>query len=298
MAEENKTAFKTEGEPAFPVADTETDNSADSSSDEETNTDQTQSEEGDQTPTEEEDGSEDDAEESDDTTDDTTEGGDDDGKKTEKTADEKLSDHPRWKERETDWTKRFNDQETRHLEQITKTNEGIDKRIKDAIEASGAKKSDVTDEAVPTWFGGDAEAWKGFLEWNNQLHNKSQSAALKSVNEKSEADQKLIDDATIYMNDQVKEIQESKTLNPQGVKVDRNKLFKFVSDEDLVDSKGRWNYKAAWKMMQNVTTKKTKTKIDEKKKIASASISDNRAEDKTKDFKTSTDFADPAKRPW
>lgn len=51
MAENTQTQFKTEGQPAFPVENEEKENSAASSTGEQTDGDQTQSSEGEQTQT-------------------------------------------------------------------------------------------------------------------------------------------------------------------------------------------------------------------------------------------------------
>jgi len=261
MTEEIMTQIRAEGQPAFPATDTENDNSADSSTD--TNeTDQTGSSDQDNKQTDNKDG----------------------GKE-----DDNFADHPRWKEREADWTNRFNEQEVRHTGELTKLREDFMGKF------DGLKTSAPQD--IPSWFGGDEESWKDFSNWNNQALAKAKeearTEALKELQGKTDSEQKAIDTATQYFTDQVTAIESDKIINPQGEKIDRNKLLKFTMDNDLVDSKGRWNYKAAFVMMrkQPVDTK-------DRKKLASDTTSDNRAETKPPAFMTSEDFSKPGAKPW
>lgn len=268
MTEESKTQFKTEGQPAFPVADTENDDSASSSEGEETNGDQTQSQEGDQNS----------------------------GGSKDDTEDKNLADHPRWKEREEDWKKRFNDQEKRHTDEIAKLREEFGGKTQQKGD------DDQTPVQIPSWFGGDENEWKAFKSWNDQQLAQAEARgaekAQKAIDQRSEEEQKKIDEATSFFNDEVTAIESDKTLNPQGAKVDRNKLLKFVLDNELVDTKGRWNYRAGWQLMQaNVKTSKAPS-TDEKKKVAAATTSDKHSETQPPAFMTSADFSKPGNRPW
>ena len=220
-----------------------------------------------------------------------------DKKKTEdkKGGEDNFADHPRWKERETDWTKRFNEQETRHVDEIAKLRQEIDEKY-------GKKNTGSESVQVPAWFGGDEDAWKeylGFLEKQNEgILTKAEERALNRITAKQTEEQKAIDVATTYFNESVATIESDKTINPDGTKVDRNKLLKFTLDNDLVDSKGRWNYRAAFQLMKAGVTSTKNNSTDEKKKIAAATTSENRAEEKKAGFTTSADFAKPGARPW
>lgn len=258
---EIKTEFRTEGQPAFPVENKENDNSSESST-EKTDGDQTQSDAGDQNA---------------------------DVKKDD--TKDNLADHPRWQEREKDWTKRFNDQETRHTQEIEQIRKDIESKFE-------KKRENLAESDVPEWFGGDAKAWEQYKSHEESRLNQAEERALKRLEEKADKEQKAISDATAYFNESITSIESDKTINPEGKKVDRNKLLKFVLDNELVDTKGRWNYKAGFLMMKgNVSSAKTDS-IDEKKKIASASTTDNRAEVKPGEFMTSDDFKKPGARPW
>jgi len=263
MSEETMTQFKTEGQPLFEKENKENDNSSDSSS-EKTDIDQS--------------GSSDQNKDSD---------VNKDGDKSTN-----FADHPRWKQREDDWIKRFNEQEKRHIDELAKFREEIDSKF-------STSQKEKTDEAVevPKWFGGDEEQWQEFQKWNQSLVSKAKDEALNEIKSKSESEQKAIDEATTYFQDQVALLETDKTINPQGEKVDRNKLLKFVLDNDLVDSKGRWNYKAAYQMMKGSSSSKNNS-IDEKKKLANSTISDNKSETKNAGFSTSADFVKPGSRPW
>ncbi len=273
--------FKQEGTPAFPAKDTENDNSTDSPSVEETTVDQTPSSEENKEEEATVESTEESAKES---TGETT----DESKQT-KTKDDNdagLAEHPRWKQREKDWKDRFNNQEERHTSDITKLREDFERRFS---QSDGAKAA----EDIPTWFGGDQQQWQEYLKWNQAKVDGSRDKTLEEVNSKSAGEQKAIADATQYFNDQVLDLE-----GETGFVIDRNKLLKFTLDNDLVDSQGRWNYKAAHRMMQS-TVKNAKTKkLEKKKEIAGATTSEKKSESKPSELTTSKDFENPANRPW
>lgn len=255
------TEFKTEGQPAFPVTDKE--ETSTESSTESANADQT--------------------------------GASDQNKKDDGTkngdVDERLFNHPRWVGREEDWKNRFNDQEKRHAEELEKIREEI---------RGGNKETTAASTEVPAWFGGDEKQWAEYQKWNTELITKAKEEArdetLKEFETRSTSEQKAVDDATTFFSGEVTAIESDKTLNPQGVKVDRNKLLKTALDFDLVDSKGRWNYRAAWRFLQNGQTKADGTK--DRKDIASATTSERGSDSKPSAFMTSLDFKNPTNRPW
>lgn len=271
MNDVNSTQFATtEGETAFPVADTENDNSASSSEGEQNGTDQTQSQDGEQGTAEQKDG-----------------------------GDNGFMDHPRWKERESDWTNRFNAQETRHVEEMTKLREQVEAITKgNAPQKTEALAVDGLPEKAPEWFGGDDAAWGMYKQHTQSIVNTAVQQALQQVTQKTEGEKKAIEEATNFFNGEVAAIESDKTLNPTGAKVDRNKLLKTAMDNDLVDSKGRWNYKAAFKMMKPSDVFRAKEALDEKKQIANATTSENRGESKESGYVTSEDFSKPGARPW
>ncbi len=275
MSQDNQTEFRQEGEPAFNT-DTENDNSADSSS-ENTNIDQTPS-----------------SEENNNTDANNQNGDDQNGQKKD---DNNLANHPRWQERENDWTKRFNEQEQRHVSELAKIRQEFEEKLKGFAPKTESNQT----IQMPSWFGGTEEQWKEFQKWNQEAISQAKAEAVKEIETRTGAEQKAIDDATKYLNDEVSAIESDKELNPTGAKIDRNKLMKIVLDFKLVDTEGRWNYRAGWAFLRNqISSQKNNGKniVDEKKNIAGASIGDKKSDTKPPSFMTSEDFSKPGNRPW
>lgn len=268
MSTDIATQFRAEGQPAFPV-DTENDNSADSSSGEETTNDQGQSDE--------------DQEHSDGAEGDQGEG------------DKGFADDPAWKKREGTWKSRFNEQETRHTQELQKLREEMEAKLA-GLAPKGEEKSEAV--KIPSWFGGNEQQWSEFQEWNKSLVEQAKTGAVKEIATKEENESKHIEEATKFFNDEVTAIESDKEINPQGVKVDRNKLLLTAQKFDLVDSKGRWNYRAAWQFMKNQGGAAKADATNEKKKVGGATVSGDRTPDSPKKFMTSEDFKKPGARPW
>lgn len=257
MTDNEKVQFRTEGEPAFPT-DSENDNSADSPSDE-TKTDNS---------------------------DDSSDAGD---QKTDapNNKDVPFDKHPDWIAREQKWDKRFNEQEVRYQNDLKALRE----------EFSGARKANAEETKIPSWFGGDKEAWDAYRADRDAELKEAEERAYKRVTEGKAQEDKAVTEATEYMQSEVANIESDKTLNPSGSKIDMNKLVKITIDNDLVDSKGRWNYKAGFAIMQAQSGKPAVNKGN-RKDIADASTSESKAESKSADYTTSSDFKKPGARPW
>ena len=270
MTDNLQTQFPTEGQPAFPVVDTENDNSAASSTEEETTTEETPASRGDET------------------LDEKKPQGDE---ATKSKGDENFADHPRWKEREEDWKGRFNDQETRHSNSI--------QQLREEFGGKDKTSSDEPASEIPSWFGGDEAQWHQYKVDQKTLLDNTRTEWEKSQTEKTETEQKAIQDATDYMNTEVSVIENDKTLNPDGIKIDKNKLLKFTMDNELVDTQGRWNYNAAYRLMQAGVKSARADSVQEKKDIAGATITEkNGAETDRPNYTTTEDFNNPANRPW
>jgi len=263
----------TEGDQAFPSVDE--DNTSTDSPSENNDTDETRSVDGD-----DEENSQQDTDGDDDNADSGEDGDEDDSKKTP------FHDHPRWKLRETEWDTRFNDQESRHQEDMKQLREDITK----------APKAPAESAPIPTWFGGDQAQWDAYQADRAGEIKAAEDRVLESVNGKRTAEQKAVQEATDYMKSEVVSIETNKNLNPSGKKVDSNKLLKIVMDNELIDSKGRWNYKAGMIIMNAQSGIKPAQSSDDKKKIAGATTSDSKGEDKPKAFKTTKDFK--MNKPW
>ena len=277
MTELGSTQFKTEGSPAFPVADTGNENPASPSEGKETNGDQTQSQGGEQIPADAGDGTKDGTE----------------------VKDAGLLEHPRWKERENDWKGRFNDQEQRHTQELGKLREEFDAKLKGIVPPKVDDDIEGMTSEIPSWFGGDEKQWAEFQKWNEGLVAKASEKQIGEIKAKTEAEQKAIDDATTYLNDQVASIESDKALNPKGEKIDRNKLLKIVLDNELVDTKGRWNYKAGYLLMKGSPATQAKAAdTTDRKNLAASTTTEKSAETKAPDYATSEDFQKQGARPW
>lgn len=260
MSEQFSTQFKTEGQPAFPVANDGEGTPSASSTDEPS----------------------------------ATTGTDDDGTDGKQKEDAGFADHPRWKEREYNWKTRFNEQEKRHQDELEALRNGSNQQ-KATPAAPAAADEDVE---VPNWFNGDAQEYKEFLSWNQEQHRRILAAEREQQEKTQREEKERIETANKWFEGQVSAIEADKDLNPDGEKVDVNKLLKFTMENELVDTQGRWNYKAGYRMMRAQSAKGNQEGIAERKKIASATTDRGRSEPKPSQFTTSADFRDPTKRPW
>lgn len=198
-----------------------------------------------------------------------------------------FHEHPRWKQREQEWQNRFNDQETRHTQAI----EDLRK------EFGGKKSNDDRPEKVPKWFGGNQEQWDEYCAHENEREERAVEKALSRITEGKTAQDKAIKEATDFMRDEISAIESDKNLNPKGDKIDPNKLLKIVMDNDLVDSQGRWNYRAGYRLMNQGAGSTQTTNVADRKKMAAVTTStDHKGNDKPSAFKTSEDFKKA--KPW
>lgn len=248
MSEDTLANFSREGQPAFPT-ETGEETPADSQPEKETETEPTQSDEGGNTQT--------------------------------KDNDVPFHKHPRWIEREEAWNKRFNEQETRHQDDMKKIRE----------EFGQPNRKEGQESSVPEWFGGSEEQFSKFLSFVEER-------ALRRVTETTEQEKKLQQEATEHFESELAAIEADEALNPTGEKIDPNKLLKIVLDNELIDSKGRWNYRAAYRIYRAENTQTPPPKdTKERKNLASATTSESKAEPKQKTYMTSSDFKG-ANRPW
>ena len=210
-----------------------------------------------------------------------------------------FHEHPRWKQREDEWNERFNSQETRHQEELTKALDGI------RAEFSGKREENAAQSKIPSWFGGTQEQWDAYrADRDRELKEAGESAvkqARETITKEQGAGDKAVKDATDFFQAEVKAIEGDKALNPTGGKIDEataKKLLQTVLDNELVDSKGRWNYRAGWKILNGAPKAAAPTNAanQEKKQIAASTTSEGRAETKPSPYKTSADFK--KSRPW
>ena len=199
--------------------------------------------------------------------------------------------HPAWIRRDDEFKERFNDQEKRHQEDM----ESLRKEL------AGGRIPAADDKLppIPSWFGGTDEQWASYqadLKADREnLIKEAEEKTIKRLTETKKSEDDRIKEANEYLNSEMAAIEADKTLNPSGEKVDANNLLQFVLDNDLLDSKGRWNYRAGWKLMRT-NAAPAPANNDERKKIIAANATDSKPELKPAAFKTAEDFK--KKRPW
>jgi transcriptional regulator with XRE-family HTH domain len=268
MTEQTAAAFQREGEDSSVTESTEDETSADSQSEDENKEGDTQSPGGETS--------------------------------TQGEAELPFHEHPRWKERESEWDKRFNDQEVRHQDDL--------KAIRE--EFGTARKDNAEQTKIPVWFGGTQEQWDAYRADRDAELKSAADAAIERLNKDrdtaTQTEEKKVAEATNYLRSEIAAIESDKTLNPSGTKIDEAttaKLLKVVLDNQLIDTQQRWNYRAGWKILNGSTaTPAPKPKppvTTEKKDVADATIDKGGSgETKTKTYMTGSDFKKPGARPW
>jgi hypothetical protein len=214
-----------------------------------------------------------------------------DGTSTEEEEDKKpqdsekkpLNEHPRWAEREQEWNDKFSKQEAQHKADMEALRS----------EFGTVRKENTEKTQIPPWFGGSQEQWDAYRADRDAELKAAEERAAERINSARTAEEKAVEEATAYMQSEMTAIQTDKALNPTGAKIDPNRLLKIVIDNDLVDSQGRWNYRAGIRIY-NSTRQAPKT--SERKELAAATNSEAKAESKPPAYKTSADFK--KSRPW
>lgn len=156
----------------------------------------------------------------------------------------------------------------------------VNKRIEEGlpqIEQNLSEKLIPKTTAVPDWFGGDEEAWQKYQEHENQKIQEAEERAIARIRAEQESEAKRVSDANQWLDANVSEIE------AEGVKVDRNKLMKTALDYQLVDTQGRWNYKAAWQILN---AQQPKVDTTGKKKLAASTTESVKTEEKPRDYLT------------
>jgi len=266
MTEETAAGFQREGDIAFPTETTAKETGADSHSGDDNQNGETHSEEGDNN----------------------TPG---DNKNIP------FHEHPRWKQREDEWNTRFNDQEKRHTDELTKAIDAIRTEI-------GDKRADnAAQTKIPAWFGGTQEQWDAYKADHDAelkaIGDEAEKRAVDRIKREQEKEGKAVEEATAFLRSELAAMKADKDLNPSGAKIDAEKLWKVVLDNKLIDTEGRWNYRAGMRIlngMQAAPAKKPDT--TDKKQVAAASTSGGTGggDPKPKSYMTSADFKKD--RPW
>ena len=204
--------------------------------------------------------------------------------------------HPRWKQREDEWNTRFNDQEKRHTDELTKAIGTIREEFKDKRADNAAQTK------IPTWFGGTQEQWDAYRADRDveikAIGESAEKRALETIEGRREKEEKAVEEATTYLRSEMAAIEADKDLNPTGAKIDAEKLWKVVLDNELIDTQGRWNYRAGMLILNGKQAAPKPKTPDDKKIIADASATGGTGggDPKPKPYMTSADFK--KNRPW
>lgn len=258
MTENNADSFKREGDLAFSDKDTANETDGDSQAEVENKDGEAQS---------------------------------DEGKNTRNEKEVPFHDHPRWKQREEEWNSRFNSQEQRHQDDL--------KTIRE--EFTEKRRENAAQSKIPSWFGGSQEQWETYkADRDAELtatEERAEKRAYEKLHSEKSNEEKATKEATDFLHSEISAIENDRGLNPSGGKIDAEQLFKVVLENQLIDTQGRWNYRAGWRILAITSgTDSSKDKTDEKKRIAASITSESRAESKPKSYTTSADFK--KERPW
>lgn len=153
----------------------------------------------------------------------------------------------------------------------------------------GSKKDDGKPDEIPAWFGGNREQWEAYKQHTGEVITRAKEGAIEEFKKNQEAFQSAQKEANEWFDSEVKSLEtDNKTT------IDRNKLLEIVIKHELVDSKGRWNYRAAYEILKGATpTQDNKSR----KALADATNKDGGGgEPEPKAYKTSDDFR--KERPW
>jgi hypothetical protein len=171
------------------------------------------------------------------------------------------------------------------------------KGFKEKYEPILSKLQPSEDVEVPPWFGGNKEAYKMFLADMGKREENIRQQAVKEFETKTERDKTLYQEAQSHFEKSVAEVEAS------GIKVDKNRLLKITEQYSLVDTQGRWNYKAAAEIIKAQDAAKIASRTeaesvkDEKnKQIIDLSKKEKSVEPKSKDYRTNEDFENS--KPW
>lgn len=197
--------------------------------------------------------------------------------------------------------------------QVAKRVEGMEKSLEEKLKGSAAtireeigkqREKNAADTQIPAWFGGNQAQWDEYRTWLDGRLTQIEESAIGKTFEKATAQaseaQKRVDEATEYFRGELAAITADKEMNPSGKAIDPNKLLKIVLDNDLVDSQGRWNYRAGMRLYNSHPTAAHAPKPGDKKladaTMDGAGAGGSKVEPQAKTFKTAKDFA--KKRPW
>lgn len=160
--------------------------------------------------------------------------------------------HPEWIKREKTWEKRLEDSNR----ETTAKFEAKIKELESKISTRQEVHDELTDADIPEWFNGDLKQYKAYYNHQTGLMEKKAEAIAnrileardKKAAESSEREQHEVREATEWLESEISRIESDEKLNPTGEPIDRAELFRIAQENDLIDSKRRWNYAAAYRI--------------------------------------------------
>lgn len=187
--------------------------------------------------------------------------------------------HPRWQEVLED--RRQKDAKIAELE--TQLNS-----VKPVVEQY--QKEHQPEPEIPYWFNGDTKQWKSFNDdYIGGIVNKAEERAFKRIEETTSTRDRQQREAQEWVESNLK------ALETEFGEIDKNKIIKTALDNDLVDSKGRYNLKAAY-FMAKATETQAPTKDTTVQKQIIATSHDRSPEPKRREYRVPSDFQ--VNRPW
>jgi hypothetical protein len=260
MTETDKPQFRREGDPAFPVENKEKDNSSASAAGEKT---------------EEEKAAEAAA---------AGGGGGEAAKPLPFHEDPKVQEYI-----ERQVTERLGKSEAQHQKDLQTLRE----------EFSAARKDNAENTKIPKWFGGNQEQWNEYRADIDARIKGAEDRAIERISQGRQQEDSRVAEATEFFNSELKVIQTDKELNPTGAKVDPNQLLETVMKYQLIDTQGRWNYRAGARILLGGAKPPAPAAAatdPARKNLGAATVKTDRGEPQAKTYKTSADFQ--KKRPW
>lgn len=207
--------------------------------------------------------------------------------------------NPRWKQREQEWQGRFSEQQKAHERQLRQVLEKVG--VQDQEPGRQSRQRDDHGQP-PSWWGGDEAGWKQYVDWQRNEIRAVEDRVRQEMRQADTKRQEAVDAATEFLNSEIAAIATDPELNPDGSRIDRNRLVKATMDNDLVDSRGRWNYRAGYALMRAQGAKAAPAGgggtggKPAKKRAAAATGGGGGKPAAPKGFKTSEDFR--GNRPW
>lgn len=151
-----------------------------------------------------------------------------------------------------------------------------------------------------TWFAGDESQWKAFDHYLQQRDERVSQAAFERFQQDQQTKERAVSDANAWIQESVQSIEkdEGRSLTPD----ERTALFQTCLDNELIDTKSRWNYKAGWRILKGQPSSNPPANnqpLQDRKTLADATTTPDKGKESSGQVvRTSEDFRNPENRPW